>query len=165
MTAVRGRRASALAAPHHDGSELYVVERPDDVGGTATVRLRTPRGAAEQVWLRFVTDGEPRTAEAVVDEESGDETWWRAEMPVPNPAARYRWLVDGGTAGYRWVNGYLTVDYTQDANQGGKGTVGLDWDTGGHMSMRIGSFNGQLWYRNFPGRPAQITHVISEEAK
>jgi len=97
--------ATALAEPHHDGSELYVVDRPDEVGGTAVVRLRAPHGAAANVWLRYVTDGEPRTAEAVVDEESNGETWWRAEMPVPNPAIRYRWLVDGGDAGYRWLNG------------------------------------------------------------
>ncbi|HEX3057174.1 MAG TPA: glycoside hydrolase family 13 protein [Gaiellaceae bacterium] len=105
MTIVGGERASALAEPHHDGSELYVVDRPDEVGGTATLRLRTPSGAAEQVWLRFVTDGEPRTAEAVVDEDAGGETWWRAELPVPNAAVRYRWLVGGGSVGNRWVNG------------------------------------------------------------
>ena len=105
MTLVGGERASALAEPHHDGSELYVLDRPEGTRGTATLRLRTPQGAAEKVWLRFVADGEPRTAEAVVDEESGGETWWRADLPVPNPAVRYRWLVDGGTAGYRWVNG------------------------------------------------------------
>jgi alpha-glucosidase len=105
MTIVGGERAAALTEPHHDGSELYVVERPDEVGGTAVVRLRAPAGAAEQVWLRYVTDGEPRTAEAVVDEDAKGETWWRAELPVTNPTVRYRWLVDGGTIGYRWVNG------------------------------------------------------------
>jgi hypothetical protein len=26
--------------PHHDGSEAYVLERPDELGGSATVRLR-----------------------------------------------------------------------------------------------------------------------------
>jgi alpha-glucosidase len=105
MTVVGGERAAALTEPHHDGSELYVVERPDEAGGTAVLRLRTPRGAAEQVWLRFVTDGEPRTVEAVLDEESAADTWWRAKMPVPNATVPYRWLVDGGDAGYRWVNG------------------------------------------------------------
>jgi alpha-glucosidase len=105
MTVVGGKRAAALTEPHHDGSELYVVDRPDEVGGTATLRLRTPQGSAEQVWLRYVNDGEPRTAEAVVDEDANGETWWRAELPVPNPAVRYRWLVDGGSAGHRWVNG------------------------------------------------------------
>jgi len=109
--AVTGKAASALAEPHHDGSELYVVDRPDDIGGTAVVRLRTPRGAATNVWLRFVADGEPRTAEAVVDEDSDGETWWRAELPVQNPTVRYRWLVDGGDAGYRWVNGIGMVPH------------------------------------------------------
>jgi alpha-glucosidase len=90
---------------HHDGSELYVVERPEDVGGSAVVRMRAPRGAAERVWLRYVADGEPRTAEAVVDEESRTETWWKARLPALNPVVRYRWLVAGGEAGYRWLNG------------------------------------------------------------
>jgi alpha-glucosidase len=101
MSVTEQATASALAEPHHDGSELY-VEREE---GAATVRLRTPRGAATHVWLRYVADGEPRTAEAVVDVETGGETWWRAELPLPNPSVRYRWLVDGGSAGYRWLNG------------------------------------------------------------
>ena len=102
---IQAANATALAEPHHDGSELYVVERPDEVGGTAVVRLRAPHGAATNVWLRYVGDGEPRTAEAVVDEDAGGETWWRAELPVQNPTVGYRWLLDGGTAGYRWLNG------------------------------------------------------------
>ena len=97
MTIVGGERAAALSDPHHDGSELY-VERDDDA---AVVRLRTPRGAAEHVWLRFVTDGEPRTVEGTVDEESDGDVWWRARLPVPNASVRYRWLVDGGDLGYR----------------------------------------------------------------
>ena len=40
----RTRAASRLAAPHHDGSELYVLERPEALGGEAVVRLRAPRG-------------------------------------------------------------------------------------------------------------------------
>ena len=98
--------APSLAdAIHHDGSELYVVGRPDDVGGRAVVRMRAPQGAAAKVWLRYIGDGEPRTAEATVDESSGGETWWRAELPVLNPTVRYRWLVAGGAAGQRWLNG------------------------------------------------------------
>jgi alpha-glucosidase len=94
-----------LNEPHHDGSELYVPERPDHVGGRAVVRLRAPRRAAGRAWLRYVVDGEPRTVEAVVDETRRDETWWRAELEVQNPIVRYRWLIDGADAGYRWVNG------------------------------------------------------------
>ena len=41
-----------VTEPHHDGSELYVLERPEELGGEATVRLRAPRGAADRVLLR-----------------------------------------------------------------------------------------------------------------
>ena len=57
------------------------------------------------MWLRYLEDGEPRVAEAVVDNESGGETWWRAEARSPNAQLRYRWLLDGGSLGQRWVNG------------------------------------------------------------
>ncbi|MBV8065034.1 MAG: glycoside hydrolase family 13 protein [Actinobacteria bacterium] len=91
-----------LSEPHHDGSELYVLERPEEPGADAVLRLRAPRDQAARVWLRYVLDGEPRTVEAVVDEESAGERWWRAELPMQNAVQRYRWLVDVGT---RWVNG------------------------------------------------------------
>ncbi len=94
-----------LLEPHHDGSELHVLEQPDELGGDATVRVRTARGAAERVLLRYSRDGEPRTIEALVDEETDDETWWRATFPVANPATRYRWLLTGGDTGYAWLTG------------------------------------------------------------
>jgi len=97
--------ATQLAVPHHDGSELYVLDRPDDLGGIATVRLRAPRDAAERVMLRYVVDGEPRTAEAVRDGSADGETWWRAELPMRSPVVRYRWLLAGGRGGYGWLNG------------------------------------------------------------
>ena len=50
-------------------------------------------------------DGEPRTVAAVVDEQSGDETWWRADLPMENLSVSYRWLLAGGDAGYAWLNG------------------------------------------------------------
>ena len=59
---------------------------------------------AKRVWLRYLEDGEPRVVEAVVDEESDGEAWWRAEARSPNAQLRYRWLLDA-TAGLRWVNG------------------------------------------------------------
>ena len=96
-----GRRIDVTPlAPHHDGSELYVLER----GDRAVLRLRAPAGAAKRVWLRYLEDGEPRVVEAVVDEESGGETWWRAEARSPNAQLRYRWLLDDAP-GLRWVNG------------------------------------------------------------
>jgi alpha-glucosidase len=94
-----------LQQPHHDGSELHVLEQPESLGGEATIRLRTARGAADRVLLRYARDGEPRTVEALVDEETADETWWRATFPVANPATRYRWLLAGGDTGYGWLTG------------------------------------------------------------
>jgi alpha-glucosidase len=104
MSATEEMRGTALAAPHHDGSDLYVVDRPTELGGDASLRVRLPSGAADEVLLRCTIDGEPRTIEAVVDEETDGETWWRAELPVENPVVRYRWLLAGGDTGYGWLN-------------------------------------------------------------
>jgi alpha-glucosidase len=93
--------ATGLGEPHHDGSELY-VERGET---SAVLRLRAQDGAAKQVHLRYVIDGEPRTARASVDSRADGETWWKAELPLATPVIGYRWLLTGGSAGYRWVNG------------------------------------------------------------
>jgi alpha-glucosidase len=126
--------AAPLDEPHHDGSDLYVLERPDELGGTATLRMRVPAAhAADQVILRYVSDGEARTVDAKVDERSGGETWWRATFPVTNPATRYRWLLVGGRAGYAWVNGIGAVpNEVPDADDFGigAGSSGPDWHIG-----------------------------------
>lgn len=91
---------TALDEPHHDGSELYLVERPEKLGETATVRVRVADSGADEVYLRYVADGEPRTVAATRDEPG----WWRASFPARNAVTRYRWLLVGGRAGYRWLN-------------------------------------------------------------
>jgi alpha-glucosidase len=98
--------ATLLAEPHHDGSDVYVLERPDDVGGEAVVRARVPLHV-DSVVLRFTDDGEARGVEATPD---GDG-WWVARFPVRNPVVRYRWLLSGGDAGYAWLNGTGLVDH------------------------------------------------------
>jgi alpha-glucosidase len=106
MTTVVDARPSLLDRPHHDGSDAYVLERPVALGEPATLRLRVPRGLdPDDVVLRAVADGEPRSVRAVVDEQTEAETWYRATFPVENPSVRYRWLLAGGSAGYLWVNG------------------------------------------------------------
>jgi alpha-glucosidase len=93
--------ATALAEPHHDGSDAYVLERPEELGGDAVVRVRIPRGReVDAVTLRYVRDGEARLVTAELDEETETDTWWRATFPVVNPAVRYRWIV-----GDAWLNG------------------------------------------------------------
>ena len=77
--------ATLLGEPHHDGSDMYVLERPAAPGGDAVVRLRMPRGAADEVALRYVRDGEPRGVVAELDHETETETWWRAPLPGLEP--------------------------------------------------------------------------------
>jgi alpha-glucosidase len=123
-------QTTLLDAPHHDGSELYVVDAPAELGAEATVRLRTRTGEAGRVLLRYTQDGEPRTAIAQVDEERGGETWWRATFPVANPATRYRWLLAGGDAGYAWVTGAGVAPHevaSADDFVVTPGSAGPDW--------------------------------------
>jgi alpha-glucosidase len=96
---------SLLSEPHHDGSDEYVLERPDELGGEAVVRLRAPRGSADDVILRYVRDGEPRWVRAQVDRETETETWWKASFPVANPSTPYRWVLVGPEGGWTWLNG------------------------------------------------------------
>ena len=142
--AVEGGRGTLLGEPHHDGSDLCVLERPEKLGGTAVVRLRLPRASsAERVVLRYEADGEPRSVEAVVDEETGDEVWWRAAFPVWNPVARYRFLLVGGDYGYAWLNGLgLTRHEVADSDDFviAVGSSGPDW----HLSSVV--------YEIFPDR-------------
>ena len=96
---------SLLSEPHHDGSDDYVLERPDELGGEAVVRVRAPKGSADDVILRYVRDGEPRWVRAQVDRETETETWWRASFPVVNPSTPYRWVLVGPQGGWTWLNG------------------------------------------------------------
>ena len=113
MTLAAGVEAGTLLAePHHDGSDLYVLEEPAEVGDDAVVRLRVPHeAAADRVFLRYTYDGQPRTVEATVDQSSAGETWWRARFPARNPTTRYRWLLTGGELGYAWLTGLGLVGH------------------------------------------------------
>lgn len=97
---------SLLDEPQHDGSELYVLERPDELGDEAVVRLRVGR-PVEAVVLRYVGNGEARGVEA---RDDGDG-WWVARFPMETPNVFYRWLLSGGEMGYAWRNGLGVVDH------------------------------------------------------
>jgi alpha-glucosidase len=100
------QETSLLDQPHHDGSEVYVLERPVELGGEAVVRIRVPQ-SVDAVVLRYVENGEPRATEA----KREDEGWWLARFPVTNPYVPYRWLLSGGEIGYAWLNGLGLVDH------------------------------------------------------
>jgi alpha-glucosidase len=118
-----------LSRPHHDGS--YLLERPDDLGQEAVVRLRVPRATtADNVLLRYTCDGEPRAVQAEIDEENDTEVWWRASFPVWNPVTRYRWAVVGESSEFQWVNGLGSVGHDVPDDDDfviGVGPGGPDW--------------------------------------
>jgi len=133
-----------LDATHHDGSAEYVLQRPDELGGEAVVRLRLPRAtSADRVLLRYERDGEPHSVEAAVDEENETDVWWRAEFPVTNPVTHYRWLLTGGTAGYTWVNGLGRTGYEVGDSDDYVLTVG-PWGPEWHLDSVV--------YEIFPDR-------------
>lgn len=92
--------------PHHDGSETYVPEMKPQLGGRTTVFLRVPHASdVTRAWVRVIVNGEPELISATVDRQDERDTWLRAELPVINPVVSYRWLLDGGSYGYQWLNG------------------------------------------------------------
>jgi alpha-glucosidase len=110
-TEAAGAAATLLAEPHHDGSDLFVRELPDELGGDAVLRLRVPRDARlDSVALRYVRDGEPQFAVAHVDEETETDTWWRATLPVANPVTRYRWVFPGASVNALGAGPYEVPD-------------------------------------------------------
>ena len=98
--------ATLLDEPHHDGSDLCVLEAPVELGDEAVVRIRLPQ-PVDAVALRYIGSGEARAAEAKPD---GDG-WWVARFPVETPNVFYRWLLSGGEIGYGWRNGAGLVDH------------------------------------------------------
>lgn len=91
--------------PHHDGSALYVRGERPQIGTTMTVVLRVPHASAcDRVHVRSVVDGEPVYRKAVVASRDDVETWWECELPIMNSFVHYRFLLEGGSQPYRWVN-------------------------------------------------------------
>ncbi len=99
-------RTQPWSEPHHDGSALYVANPAPELGETVPVFLRVPReSGVGEVHLSHVVDGERLLAPATVDRTDEWDTWFRADLPVHNPVATYRWLLDGGAHGFQWLNG------------------------------------------------------------
>ncbi|MEV3980979.1 glycoside hydrolase family 13 protein [Nonomuraea sp. NPDC049758] len=92
-----------VGEPHHDGSALYVSSREPALGSRVILWLRAPRAAGiTGVHVRAVCDGEPRYAEARVDDSrtgtpvagyGADDVWWQAEITAVNPVTPYRFLL------------------------------------------------------------------------
>jgi alpha-glucosidase len=101
-----------LQGPHHDGSLMHVSTLSPQLGDVVTLRLRIPLDdQVESVALRWVEDGEPRFVDARRDGGTAGEQWWAADLVVHNPMVRYRFLLRGGAAPYRWVNAWGCVHH------------------------------------------------------
>ncbi len=103
---VLDKTVTLLDEPHHDGSDVYILERPAELGDEAVLRIQVP-AAVDAVLLRYVGNGEARAVEARPDGEG----WWIARMPMETPDVFYRWLLSGGEVGYAWRNGFGLVDH------------------------------------------------------
>lgn len=92
--------------PHHDGSGHYVSEAAPRPGDTVSVRVCVPHTAeVTGVHVRTTLDGEQHFVDARPAHRDAVATWWQAELVCHNPVTHYRFLLDGGQAGYRWLNG------------------------------------------------------------
>jgi alpha-glucosidase len=150
MSVAAAPAATLLDEPHHDGSDLYVLELPSELGGEATVRVDVPRDV-DSVAVRWVEDGEAR---ARLAERDGDGRWV-ARFPLRNPVTNYRWLLAGGDVGYAWLNGTGLVDHdVPDADD-----FVLSLDAGGpawHL--------GAVVYEIFPDRFASSGLAVEPPA-
>jgi alpha-glucosidase len=103
---VTGVTTDMLSQPHHDGSALYVSNLRPGLGDTVTLRVRVPHEAdVSAVHVRLTPDAEPKFVDAVVERRTETETWWRAEIICRNPVTNYRFILEGGTTAYQWLNG------------------------------------------------------------
>jgi Glycosidases len=95
-----------LSQPHHDGSALYVSNLRPRLGDTVTLRVRVPHEAdVSAVHVRLTPDAEPKFVDAVIERRTDEETWWKAEIICRNPITNYRFILEGGTTLYQWLNG------------------------------------------------------------
>jgi alpha-glucosidase len=94
------------AAPHHDGSPLYVSTASPALGETVRVRVRVPQefGELRAVRTRSNPDHEPRWSDAVLTGSVDGWDWWEADVVVHNPRHGYRWLFVHADGTATWLN-------------------------------------------------------------
>jgi alpha-glucosidase len=103
---------SLLDQPHHDGSPLYVDEPSPSLGDHVTVRLRV--GAddpAQRAWVRTTYDAEPTYHPCTATTDADGTTWWSGTIPMHNPVAHYRFLLEDADGDQRWVTAAGTVEH------------------------------------------------------
>ena len=99
-----------LGDPHHDGSVYYVDQPAPRLGDEVSLRVRIPHApdgtpGAEQVVVRAIRDGEPVLTAAEREQVDASGAWWRVAIRADNAVTPYRFLLGGGSGGYRWLTG------------------------------------------------------------
>lgn len=152
MPAAATAGESLAGIPHHDGSPLYLPNRPTAVGEEFDVLLRAPyQSGVTRVVVRQVHDGEPFPISAWVDHvDATGTTWWRARLTQHNPILRYRFLTDSGPLRYRWITAVGPVDH--DPNDAGDFVSSIH--AGGPEWLA-----GAVAYQIFPDRFARSGRV------
>ena len=151
MTAVR-----SLEQAHHDGGPLSVATQSPDLGDRVEVRVRVPAGpdgsgVPDTVHLRSLEDADP-----VYDRLRRDGTdalgqaVFVGEVTVRHPCTRYRFLLEGGRAGYAWL--------TQEGLVGHDVTDGTDFRLLAHPGPPDWVAD-QWFYQLFPDRFARSGRV------
>jgi len=84
-----------LSTVHHDGSPRYLSNLYPRLGETVRVRLRVGVAApVRRVFVRTSPDGEQAFTPAVSGPAQPPAKWWKAELPVREPAVHYRFVLE-----------------------------------------------------------------------
>jgi alpha-glucosidase len=84
-----------LSTVHHDGSPRYVSNLYPRLGETVRVRLRVGAAApVRRVFLRTSPDGEQAFTPAMPGPAQPPARWWKADLPVREPAVHYRFVLE-----------------------------------------------------------------------
>ncbi len=152
MASRRAASGSLLEAPHHDGSPVYCPDPAQAYGDRFTVFLRTSDDdPVTKVAVRQVQDGEPVHVEATVDRRTSSGTWWRADLVAHNTVSHYRFLLDGGSTGYRWLNAAGVVEADVPDHE--------DFRVAIHASEPPGWLDDAIVYQIVPDRFARSGRV------
>ncbi len=102
---------ASMAAPHHDGSGMYVSEPVPRLGQDVRVRVRVPRSSGYVgVRLRSTDDAEFRIVPAGRVLRTRWEDWYEADLRIANPLTLYRFMLLKEDGSFDWLTATGVVD-------------------------------------------------------
>ena len=102
---------ASTAAPHHDGSGMYVSDPVPRLGQDVRVRVRVPRSSGYLgVRLRSTDDAEFRIVPARRILSTPWEDWYEAGLRIANPLTLYRFMLLRKDGSFDWLTAMGVVD-------------------------------------------------------